>query len=140
MSKLKIVRKIDDRDEWQIELYEKYPKLFAQHNKSMQETCMCWGISVNIGWFSIIELLCESMQRYVDSNKIDQIEFVQIKEKFGTLRIYANYHNEDIQKMIDVAEILSGKICEDCGSVKEVSQNKQGYILTLCNRCRKDRH
>ena len=135
MDKLKIVRKFTLKDEWQIELYKRYPKLFNQHNKSMQETCMCWGIAVGVGWFSIIELLCAAIQNYIDSHKINQIEFTQIKEKFGILRIYTNYHEDSIQKLINMTEILSEKICENCGSVINVT-TKGAYILTLCKNCR----
>ena len=138
MNKLELVRKLTPKDEWQVALYKKYPKLFGQHGKSMKETCMCWGISVGIGWLPIIELLCESMQRYVDVHKIDQIEFVQIKEKYGTLQIYTNYHDEIIQELINTAERLSEKICEECGSVVNVT-SEGGYILTLCELCRKKR-
>ena len=131
---MKLARKITPRDEWQRKLYLEYPKLFGQKDKSIKETCMCWGISVGIGWFPIIDLLCESIQRYIDKHTIEQIEFTQIKEKYGSLRIYTSYHNEDIQALINTAEKLSEIICEDCGSVVDVSQT-EGYIITLCKKC-----
>ena len=139
MNKLKIVRKITPRDDWQITLYKKYPKLFSQHNKSMKETCMCWGISVGVGWFPIIEMLCEALETYLKLHpNVPVLEFTQIKEKFGTLRIYTSGGDEFTDNLIEMAQILSEKICEECGSVIDVSQT-EGYILTLCKICKEKR-
>ena len=139
MNKLKIVRKLTIKDEWQEKLYKKYPKLFVQHNKSMSETCMCWGIAVGIGWFPIIEMLCESLQTYSDTHSDrPQVEFTQIKEKYGLLRIYKIGGDEYTDNLINTTEDLSGKICEYCGSVINVTTTGE-YILTLCKTCRNKR-
>ena len=100
-------------------LYEKYPKIFADHNKSPQETCMCWGIAVGDGWYDLIDVLCQALTyTFTTSVEIDeedakrlsiegdkfsdgkthyffsvrppQVVADQVKEKFGTLRFY--YH------------------------------------------------
>jgi hypothetical protein len=58
----------------------------------------------------------------------------QIKEKFGGLRFY--YHGGDkvIDGMTSLAESLSYRICESCGSTKDVGQT-QGWIYTVCKSC-----
>jgi len=48
-------------------LCEKYPKIFAERNKSPQESCMHWGLGSGDGWFSIIDSLCYSIQRHIDN-------------------------------------------------------------------------
>lgn len=48
-------------------LCEKYPLIFADRNKSMQESCMFWGISTGPGWFNILDQLCASIQDHIDS-------------------------------------------------------------------------
>lgn len=50
-------------------LCEKYPAIFADRNKPMTETCMCWGMECEDGWFHLIDTLCESIQEHVDNPK-----------------------------------------------------------------------
>lgn len=138
MKKLKVVRKLTPKDEWQEKLYKQYPKLFAQHDKPMSETCMCWGIAVGIGWFTIIELLCASIQLYWDimyGNMGQHPEFTQIKEKFGLLRINLAGGDNFTSEMVKRVEWMSEKICERCGSVNGVTCQGD-YLLTLCKKCR----
>ena len=54
------------RDELDSLLCSKYPKMFVNRHKSMQETCMCWGFSCGDGWFNIIDQLCSNIQHYID--------------------------------------------------------------------------
>lgn len=54
------------REELDKKLCEKYPKIFANRNKGMQETCMCWGFSHGDGWYNIINALCANIQNHVD--------------------------------------------------------------------------
>jgi hypothetical protein len=46
-------------------LCSKYPKIFADRNKSMMETCMCWGFPED-GWFNILDRLCANIQHHID--------------------------------------------------------------------------
>lgn len=58
---------------------------------------------------------------------------VQVKEKFGGLRLY---HHGGLLKFFDYArfaENLSYKLCEDCGVRAEVRTD--GWIRTLCRAC-----
>ncbi len=103
-------------------LCAKYPKMFVNRNKPMNETCMCWGFSCGDGWYNIIDSLCEAMTyTYKTSLKVEkdraikmgiqksewadadddayyldvdapQVIVDQVKEKYGTLRFY--YHLE----------------------------------------------
>lgn len=50
-------------------LCKKYPLIFANRYKSMQETAMCWGFSCGDGWFTIIDSLCASIQSHIDWKK-----------------------------------------------------------------------
>ena len=40
------------------ELCRKYPLIFADRNKPMTETAMCWGFDCGDGWYTIIDVLC----------------------------------------------------------------------------------
>ena len=62
------------------------------------------------------------------------IQITQIKEKFGGLRFYINGGDDYIYGMIALAESLSYKICESCGTTINVGQT-QGWIYTCCKDC-----
>jgi hypothetical protein len=107
------------------QICNKYPKMFRDRNKPMNETAMCWGFQCGEGWFDIIDSLCEALTHtYTTSIKVDEedgkrlgiepsvydgktnyyCEIIQpqvvvdtVKEKFGTLRFY--YHTEIEEKM-----------------------------------------
>ena len=56
------------------------------------------------------------------------------KEKYGTLRFYTVSHHDKQDGMITLAETLSGCICEQCVSMKDVTAT-QGGITMLCAEC-----
>lgn len=73
------------------EFMGRFPILFQDRKKSMQETCMCWGIDCPIGWYHILEQLCTYLEFHNQQfSKEYGIAVVadQVKEKFGTLRFY----------------------------------------------------
>lgn len=116
------------------ELYKKYPKLFRQKDLSMQETCMCWGIETGTGWYWLLYNLCSCIQDYIDANDKPQVEVVQVKEKFGALRYYINNGDDYIYGMISLAESLSYRMCENCGSMVDIVHTS-GWIKTTCKAC-----
>ena len=118
------------------QLLEKYPKIFRQHTLPMTETCMCWLFECGDGWYNLIDTLCSLLQWDIDKNKHPQIEAIQVKEKYGTLRFYTNGNNERQYGYINFAEYLSAFICEECGSNNNVTQT-EGWIVSLCPKCMK---
>ncbi len=115
-------------------LVRDFPKIFAQRNLPMTETCMYWGFECGNGWFWLIDNLCGCIQRYIDNNEKEQIEAVQVKEKFGTLRFYVNSYDDIVSGMIWLAEAMSAKICENCGSTVGI-KSSTGWIRYLCPEC-----
>lgn len=126
------------KDELQDKLYEKYPKIFRQKDLPMTHTCMCWGICCGDGWHELLDRLCSDIQTHIDNGagKVGQVEALQVKEKFGTLRFYVNGGDEVIRNLITQAMGLSGRICEICGSTEGASTNSDGWLKTLCRKCR----
>ena len=43
-----------------------YPKMMVNRDKSMQETCMCWGFECGDGWFQILNQLMSNIQHHID--------------------------------------------------------------------------
>ena len=115
-------------------LYEKYPDLFS--NIDNKHSCMAFGIECNIGWYDIISSVCYRIKQYEKNKKSDYytVTFDQIKEKWGGLRIYHSGGDDYVDGIIIMAEEMSYKICERCGCPG--SSNKQGWIMTLCDKCR----
>ena len=126
-------------------LYKTYPKLFIQHKLPPKKTCMCWDICCGDGWFNILDETCKKLELLKKQNKKAKIklEFFQIKEKFGELRIYYNLDisNNDykinvtfaIDKIIEEAIQKSPSICELCGSL--ATKTTKPYIRHLCKKC-----
>lgn len=128
-------------------LYEKYPKLFENKDKSKQESCMYWGISTGDGWYHIIDTLCNRIvnhEKYVMNPKWPRynpnyipVTFDQIKEKFGGLTVYYSGGDEYVDGLIAIAQDISYYTCEVCGD--RGYQNKNGWISTLCDKHRQER-
>jgi len=131
-------------------LCKKYPKIFVDRNKSEMESCMHWGLAVGNGWFSLLDNVCSNIQHHIDNPPYvfdadkdhyvpptrpvcPQVVALQVKEKFGGLRFYANGGDEYTRALIDDAEALSYDICEECGRMdNDVGRNRKGWIQTTC--------
>jgi len=112
----------------QDKLRKKYPKILVGS----------FSIDFADGWYVLLEKLCDCIQSYVDDNAhldIAQVEVTQIKEKFGGFRFYNTGGDNRTDGMVWFAERMSYAICEQCGSAKNVFQNKKGWIRTLCSDC-----
>ena len=118
------------------------PKIFADRNSPMTETCMCWGFDCGDGWFGIIDLLCGEIQNHIDWKNRDkevvhQVVAEQVKEKFGTLRFYTRGGDDYIDGMITMAEAMSRITCETCG--KPGQRYGDGWVRTLCEEHEQER-
>lgn len=127
-------------------LLEKYPKIFAQHKLSCRETAMCWLFSCGDGWYDIIDTLAfiiqqknEQAPEAVKKSDYYPMQAVQVKEKWGGLRFYMNASTDYIDGAIRMAEEMSYRICEDCGSTDGVAQTSSGWVRTLCKKCTSSR-
>ena len=139
------------RQELDDALCEKYPKIFRDRHASMTHTAMCWGFECYDGWYNIIDTLCYQIQHYIDGtnerrdlllknnpyniaipDEIPQVVASQVKEKFGTLRFYADGGNERIDGMIRMAEAMSSVTCEVCGNIGSL-RNSGGWYSTCCD-------
>jgi hypothetical protein len=165
------------------ELVKKYPKLFKHYRGDPRETCMAFGIETNDGWYKTLDhlfgyltdlmerkLVVDYTKEYKDQHKEDkeyyhkycsykflppQIILDQVKEKYGTLRVY--YHTtfedipEDIWAVLDLkdfykkmdeyndmidhaisyAEYQSARTCEVTG--QEGNLYTKGWCRVLCD-------
>ena len=78
------------KQELEAKLINEFPKLFGQKDLPPSKSLMCFGCCHDDGWYTLLHNLCEEL---VKSGYEDNVKFAQIKEKFGTLRIYCDYYN-----------------------------------------------
>ena len=139
----------------QIDLVKAYPNIFKNIGGDKTVTCMHWGIECNDGWYDLIYGLCHSIQRHCQIQNTryihatDKYEFLvegdpeyvqvvaaQVKEKLGTLRFYVDGGDAATGAMIQMAETMSGRICELCGSPAKTNR-ESGWLHTTCDACNK---
>ena len=125
------------KPELQQELYNKYPSLFQNKDKSIQESCMGWGIECGSGWHNIIACVCSLIDSYEqnlarENKEFTPVAFDQVKSKWGGLRLYFSGGDDYIKGIVAMAEEMSYKTCEICGDIG--SPNKSGWIATLCGK------
>lgn len=91
------------------------------------------------GWDRLFLLYCKYLK--IELNKYDYItkfRFLQIKEKYGSMRLYNNGYPRDskVSELDYIFEHLSTYICEDCGKV--ATYETPGWITVLCEGCYKN--
>ena len=85
---------------------------------------------------SVKEDIERNSERPIWREAPDQIEYTQIKEKFGTLRVYTNMTDSFCDGVIAMAESMSAITCEQCGLPGKARND--GWIVTLCEKCAGD--
>lgn len=111
----------------QVDLKEKYPKIFANIHRAN------YGFPKT--WTNLVNSLCHEIQKYCDTHECDQVECIQIKEKFGSLRFYINQGTAEIYEIIRTHEKLSYEMCQECGCVDCDIVRTKGWISYLCKPC-----
>jgi len=82
--------------------------------------------SVGDGWASLVNRVFDKLENIEGSVKI-----IQVKEKFAGLRVYTDYSNTELDKVIKEAERESFKVCETCGRPGKV--RGKGWYYTACD-------
>lgn len=92
------------------------------------------------GWLDLIQntinTIDEHIRNLIHKNPNDEnlknFSYLQIKEKYGGLRIYTSYTTEYIEGVIDLAEAMSYTICENTGKPGVLCMSG-GWMKTLCH-------
>ena len=99
----------------QDKIFKDFPKLFAQKDMDMKKTCMCWGIETPNEWYDAIYTACDLIQTMTDNNKhlskkYPQVQFTQVKEKFGALCMYYRPNTDYVDGIVDMADAMVQKL------------------------------
>lgn len=122
-------------------LIKKFPLCFGDIDKGPRESLMCFGLECGNGWYKIIKEACQKAEiiiaKWIDKNKDDKNfnkdwtpRLSQVKEKYGTLRMYWSSYPKGLDKVEMEAERKSAKTCEQCG--KSGKLRGQGWYYTSC--------
>jgi hypothetical protein len=118
----------------QTEIIKKYPELFGEPPYDPQKTLICFGLEVSEKWLPTLDRGFQQMSDIVKREKLDDFRIVQVKEKFGGLRVYSRYSIDEIDKIIERMEDEVETICEKCGSL-EGKWRTDGWMRVTCDKC-----
>lgn len=111
-------------------LIEKYPflKIDGESKYNMLD-------DMPEGWRKAFgEKFCDELYELVKkADLLNKFRIVQIKEKFGALRVYSNTYTDDILDLFNRYELLSETICIECG--KPATKITLGWISPYCDDC-----
>jgi len=129
------------KEELELELVKKYPKILQNYKGDPRQTCLAFGIETGDGWYNLLDKCMEKLQYFCDLCSKDgrevQVVAEQVKEKFSELRFYFTVYEanevEDniIQDIVSEAERKSRRTCEVTGD-DGTSCRRGGWYMTLC--------
>lgn len=82
------------------------------------------------GWFDLVKANLQLLERYGELERL-RLEIVWVKEKFGLLRVYHRGGDPVVDRLLDIAELVSGCVCEICGAQGRVS-SRHGWLRARC--------
>ena len=82
--------------------------------------------SVGKGWATLIDNVFDALESVEGTVKI-----IQVKEKWGGLRIYTDVRNSKLDPVVSHSERESFHICEDCGNPGVLRDG--GWFMTKCD-------
>lgn len=88
------------------------------------------AIDIQRGWHPLLAHLDAELAKADPT-----LEYAQIKEKWGSLRVYTYGGNDKTEALIREAERLSWRTCERCGDAGTLHQSPTRYQRTLCSLC-----
>jgi len=105
-----------------------------QPDPTLRNNLMAFGFEIGEGWMSLVIELLDKIQHLVDNNpEYSGLQVIQVKEKYGSLRVYLNYYYKEIEDIISEYEEKSCYICEECGEKGEI-RNINNWYTALCDK------
>ena len=113
--------------DWRDDLLQRHPQLFGRAYPSVGD-----------GWRDLLERALARMAKIVAGERGARVQISQVKEKFGTLRLYydesglSDSASAEIEEAVELAEARSACTCDLCGSEGRL----QSTGIWLSTRCR----
>jgi hypothetical protein len=127
------------KKELEDQLVARFPEFFVGVGLSPRESNMCFGCSCGDGWYPIIYDTCELLE-FIKAPLV----WTQIKEKFGGLRMYYHFTEDDfpllmrnaVDAIINAAEEKASRTCESCGDFHTAYiRCTFGWYRCECDEC-----
>ena len=113
---------------------------------------MAFGYECDKGWYPLIDELIEKLEQFTKVSdkskfltwiykifKVYDFQILQIKEKFGGLRVYISNETDERFNLIQEYEEKSYKTCEICGSTSgAMCRVNGGWYKTVCRKHAKE--
>ena len=106
-------------------LFRSHPVFF----KMDEGGALPYGIECDDGWFLLLEEMCQAID-VINKDLEEPVTAAQIKEKFGTLRVYTDGLEPRIGEIIALAEHKSCQTCEVSGKPGALHR-RGGCVKTL---------
>ncbi len=107
------------------------PELIAElrhrHEILLSATC---AILCGDGWFNLLDCLLESIEIAPEHSQ-ERIRIEEIKSKYGSLRIEWDGSSACASALVQMAEALSERTCETCGSPGALTE-KGDWLTVAC--------
>ena len=100
----------------------KFPGMVDYAGYTLEDAKGCVGK----GWHKLLEVVWEALDP-------KRHKVIQVKEKWGCLRIYVDGTNMYFEGYLDGICAVSRFLCEECGEAGEL--RSRDWIRTLCNAC-----
>ncbi|HEN8800255.1 TPA: hypothetical protein U8251_002854 [Pseudomonas putida] len=121
-------------DDLERSLLHKYPAIFGE-DPAQPNLPTRWGVECGDGWYNLLENLCHDIQAYINTEHVQQVTFIQVKEKFGELRIYYTLVDNYVDDLVKETARKSKLTCEYCGEPGKHQQTSSGWVKTVCSDC-----
>lgn len=108
------------RNSWTGEVIEDYDYTYTE----------MWALPD--GWHRLFLLFCKNLKPHLEkANFLDKFYFTQLKEKYGTMRIYTSGVPDSVNDLISYYEAFSEQICIVCG--KPSNWETIGWVSFVCD-------
>jgi len=132
-----------------------YPKMFIERGMSADESCMAWGLAVGDGWSTLINMLCNNIQRHIDwtiqrRNGVIKMNAIRAALKQGNTQLFdieygdlgwseeftskrrEELTNEDLRPVPDeVEQVVVEQVKEKFGTLRFYYRGGDDYISGL---------
>lgn len=127
-----------DQSEYAKEWISKYPFLMIKSWTNTEEDESCWLDCMPEGWVKAFgKQMCDDLMMAL-GDYTDEWTIVEVKEKYGELRIYdagcPSDIYDDVQRIIDKYSYISRFVCKDCGSM-DARMYDDGWMSPFCEEC-----
>ena len=86
------------------------------------------------GWEALFLRMCEEIRAAIENaEEFYTFRFIDIKEKYGMLRMLATGGNDNTDALMDRCEKDSERVCVQCG--KPATRISMGWICPYCDDC-----